>query len=155
MKTRVKTNIYLQISPIFPSWCLSDTTHLHCLVFPTDFYPCLCYAFCISPLVFLITHPIAPFYFHPLSLLGAFLSRKCERQWKCWPLSPVWLFAVLWTVDRQAPLSMELTRQEYWSGLPFPSPGDLPNPGIEPGLTALQADSLPPEPPMKVEKTHM
>ena len=45
----------------------------------------------------------------------------------------------------QAPLSMEFSRQEYWSGLPFPSPGDLPNPGIEPGSPALQADSLPTE----------
>ena len=43
----------------------------------------------------------------------------------------------------QAPLSMELSRQEYWSGLPFPSPGDLPNPGIKPVSPALQADSLP------------
>ena len=50
-----------------------------------------------------------------------------------------------WTVARQAPLSMGFSRQEYWSGLPFPSPGDLPNPGIEPGCPALQADSLPTE----------
>ena len=42
----------------------------------------------------------------------------------------------------QAPLSMEFPRREYWSGLPFPSPGDLPDPGIEPGTPALQADSL-------------
>ena len=48
-----------------------------------------------------------------------------------------------WTVACQAPLSMEFSRQEYWSGLPFPSPGDLPDPGIEPGSPALQADSLP------------
>ena len=47
-----------------------------------------------------------------------------------------------WTVARQAPLSMEFSRQEYWSELPFPSPGDLPDPGIEPGSRALQADSL-------------
>ena len=46
-----------------------------------------------------------------------------------------------WTVARQAPLSMGFSRQEYWSGLSFPSPGDLPNPGIEPGSPALQADS--------------
>ena len=43
-----------------------------------------------------------------------------------------------WTVARQAPLSMEFSRQEYWSGLPFPFPGDLPNPGIEPGFPALR-----------------
>ena len=61
-------------------------------------------------------------------------------------LSCVWLFATLWTVACQAPPSMGFSRQEYWSGLPFPSPGDLPNPGIEPGSPALQADSLPSEP---------
>ena len=49
-------------------------------------------------------------------------------------------------VTHQAPLSMEFSRQEYWIGLPLPSPGDLPNPGIEPGSPALQTDSLPPEP---------
>ena len=57
--------------------------------------------------------------------------------------SPVQLFMTPWTVAYQAPLSMEFSRQEYWSGLPFPSPGDLPDPGIEPGFPALQADSLP------------
>ena len=56
-------------------------------------------------------------------------------------------FATLWTIACQAPLSMEFSRQECWSGLPFPSPGDLPDPGIEPGSPALQADSLPSEPP--------
>ena len=48
-----------------------------------------------------------------------------------------------WTVARQAPQSMEFSRQEYWSGLPWPSPGDLPNPGIEPGSPSLEADSYP------------
>ena len=50
-----------------------------------------------------------------------------------------------WTVARQAPLSMGFSRQEYWSGLTFPSPGDLPDPGLEPGSPALQANSLPAE----------
>ena len=54
-----------------------------------------------------------------------------------------------WTVARQAPLSMEFPRQEYWSGLPFASPRDLPHPGIEPGSPSLQADSLLSEPPGK------
>ena len=49
----------------------------------------------------------------------------------------------LWTVARQAPLSMGFPRQEYWRGLPFPSPGDLPNAGIDRGAPALPADSLP------------
>ena len=48
-----------------------------------------------------------------------------------------------WTVALQVPLSMEFSRQEYWSGLPLSSPGDLPNPGIEPRSPSLQADSLP------------
>ena len=52
-----------------------------------------------------------------------------------------------WTLTREAPLSMGFSRQEYWSGLPFPSPADLPNPGVEPESPALQADSLPSEPP--------
>ena len=51
-----------------------------------------------------------------------------------------------WTIAYQAPQSMEFSRQEYWSGLPFPSPEDLPNPEIEPGSPALQADALLSEP---------
>ena len=57
--------------------------------------------------------------------------------------------ATPWTVACQAPLSMELSWKEYWSGLPFPSPGDRPNPGIKHLSPALQADSLPSEPPGK------
>ena len=52
-------------------------------------------------------------------------------------LSRVRLFVIIWTVARQAPLSMGFSRQEYWSGLPVPSPGDLPDPGIEPESPAL------------------
>ena len=57
-------------------------------------------------------------------------------------LSRVWLFATPWTVACQAPLSVGFSRQEYWSGLPFPSPGDLPNPGIEPRSPALYTDAF-------------
>ena len=57
-------------------------------------------------------------------------------------LSHVQLFVTPWTVTWQAPLSMGFYRQEYWSGLPFPSLGGLPDPGIEPASPALQADSL-------------
>ena len=64
-------------------------------------------------------------------------------------LSRVQLFVTPWTVAYQAPPSVGFSRQEYWSGLPFPSPGDLPNPGIELGSPALQADALPSEPPGK------
>ena len=60
---------------------------------------------------------------------GCLLDHLCTRV--C-PLSPVWLFSTLWTIARQAPPSMGFSRQEYWSGLPCPSPGDLPDPGMEP-----------------------
>ena len=61
-------------------------------------------------------------------------------------LSHVRLFVTPWTVAHQAPQSMEFPRQEYWGGLPFPFPGDLPDPGIEPWSPSLQADTLPCEP---------
>ena len=64
-------------------------------------------------------------------------------------LSCVQLFATLWTVAHQAPPSMGFSRQEYWSALPFPSPRDLLDPGIEPRSPALQADALTSKPPGK------
>ena len=64
---------------------------------------------------------------------GDLVAKSCST-----PVTP-------WTVARQAPLSMGFSRQEYWSGLPFPSPGNLPDPGIKPRSPALQADSLPTE----------
>ena len=72
-------------------------------------------------------------------LIGLFLKVKS--------LSRVRLFVTPWTGAHQAPPCIEFSRQEYWSGLPFPSPGDLPDPGVEPESPALQADALPPEPP--------
>ena len=63
------------------------------------------------------------------------------------------LFVTLWTVAHQVPPSMGFSRQEYWSGLPFPSPGDLPNPRIEPRSPALQADALTVELPGKPKNT--
>ena len=62
--------------------------------------------------------------------VGGLVSKSCPT------------LAIPWTVDCQAPLSMGFSRQDYWCGLPFPSPGDLLNPGMEPGSPALQADSL-------------
>ena len=64
-------------------------------------------------------------------------------------LSRAQLLATPWTVAYQVPPSMGFSRQEYWSGLPFPSPGDLPDPGIEPRSPTLQVDALPAEPPGK------
>ena len=60
-----------------------------------------------------------------------------SKKWKCWSVSHVQLFATAWTVARQTPLFMEFSRQEYWSGYPFPSLGDLPNPGVKPGSPAF------------------
>ena len=71
------------------------------------------------------------------------------------PLSRVRLFGTPWMVAYQAPRSMEFSRQEYWSGLPFPFPGDLPNPGIEPRSPALQTDALLSEPPGKPENSNI
>ena len=78
---------------------------------------------------------------HESNVLSVFFAMKVKS------LSHVWLFVTPWTIAPQSPPSMGLSRQEYWSGLPFPSPGDLPNPGVELGSPALQADSLPSEPP--------
>ena len=76
---------------------------------------------------------------------GSSLSLKVKVKVKS--LSRVWLFATPWTVAHQAPPSMGFSSQEYCSGVPFPSPGDLPNPGIEPRSPAFQADTLTSEPP--------
>ena len=72
------------------------------------------------------------------------VERKKVKSFSC-----VQLFVTPWTVAYQAPPSMVFSRQEYWSGLPFPSLGDLPDPGIQPRLPVLQADTLPSEPPGK------
>ena len=79
--------------------------------------------------------PVHLFLLSPLFQLHMF-----ESKWKCWSFSSVWLFVTLWTVACQASLSMGFSRQGYCSGLPFPSPGDLPDLGIEPGPSELQAD---------------
>ena len=81
-------------------------------------------------------------------LITRALSWQCHRL-LVKLLSRIWLFATPWTVAHQTLPSMGFSRQEYWSGLPFPSLGDLPDPGIEPGFPALQADALLSEPPGK------
>ena len=86
------------------------------------------------------TYALLALLYHPTlkeaPTLG--LAVACEVK----SLSRVRLFVTPWTVAYQAPPSMGFSRQEYWSGLPFPSPGDLPNPGIEPRSPAFQADAL-------------
>ena len=80
---------------------------------------------------------------------GGRLSEPERKKVKMKSLSRLRLFATPWTLTCQAPLSVGFSRQEYWSGLPFSSPGDLPHPAIEPGSPALRADALPCEPPGK------
>ena len=77
-----------------------------------------------------------------LSLIQNFSWDSNNLLVKVKSLTRVQLFVTLWTVAHQAPQSMGFSRLEYWSGMPFPSPGDLPNPGIEPGSPALEADAL-------------
>ena len=80
---------------------------------------------------------------NPSEPLGVWRSSEVKS------LNHVRLFATPWAVAYQAPLSMGFSRQQSWSGLPFPSPGHLPNPGIKPRSPALQTDALPSEPPGK------
>ena len=80
----------------------------------------------------------------------ALISYASKVKVKVKSLSRVRLFVIPWTVAYQAP-SMRFSRQEYWSGLPFPSPDDRPDPGIEPGSPALRADALTAEPPGKLK----
>ena len=77
-------------------------------------------------------------YYLPCKFRDTVFIYVCEKS-----LIHVWLFVIPWIVACQTPLSMRFSRQEYWSGLPFPFPGDLPDPGIKPRSPALQADSLP------------
>ena len=83
--------------------------------------------------------------FLPSHLLFYYQSLKVKVKL----LNRVPLFGIPWTIAHQAPPAMGFSRQEYWSGLPFPSPGDLPDLGIEPRSPALQADALTSEPPGK------
>ena len=83
-----------------------------------------------------------PWILQARTLEWAAISFSNAWKWKVKvkSLSRVRLLATPWTVAYQAPPPMEFSRREYWSGVPFPSPGDLPNPGIEPRSPALQAD---------------
>ena len=76
---------------------------------------------------------------------SVFWQSKLKRM-SVWSLSPVWLFVTPWVAAHQDPLSVGFSRQEYWSGLPFPAPEDLPEPRAEPMSPALRACSLPTEP---------
>ena len=101
---------------------------------------------------------IRPDYSENQEIIHQIIKSKCLKfkskclktlalKMKVKSLSRVQLFATPWTVAYQALTSMGFSRQECWNGLPFPSPGDLPNPGIEPRPPEVQADTLPSEPP--------
>ena len=111
-------------------------------------------SFTRSLILFMAVPPWGPNCF-PKDRLPTTQSLLGERKWMKWSevksLSRVRLFATPWTIDYQAPLSMGSSRQEYWSGLLFPFPGDLPDSGIEPEFPALQTDALPSESPGKWE----
>ena len=85
---------------------------------------------------------------------GILTHQKSETESASHSALHVQLFATPWTAAHQAPRSMQFSKQEYWSGLLFPSPGHLPDPGIEPGSPALQADSLLSEPSEKTLPTY-
>ena len=103
------------------------------------------------PVLFLIGKWIITAWVHQQTQdVNHFMASKVERKVSRSVVSDS--FATPWTVAYQAPPSMGFSKQGYWSGLPFPSPGDLPNPGIEPGSPKLQADALPSEPPINFLK---
>ena len=115
----------------------------------------MCMFQCYSPNP---SHPLLPL-FHQVCALCLHLSLlnrvplipflPLNNKVKVKSLSRIRLSATPWTVAYQAPASMGFSRQEYWSGLPFPSPGDLPDPGIEPWSPSLQGDALTSQPPGK------
>ena len=125
---------------------ISDLNHLFTALLPHTLFFFLGVYFYLAPVlnkqtVFLPWSPIVSRWISNNKLLSEMKS-----------LSPVQLFETLWSVAHQAPLSMGFSRQEYWSGLPFPSPGYLPNSGIEPVSSTFQADTLTSEPPEKPNK---
>ena len=82
-------------------------------------------------------------------MINASRDNLFHMEWHLAVLSHVWLLVTPWTVAHQPPLSMEFSRQAYWSRLPFPPPGDLPHPGIEPAPPALAGGFFTTEPPGK------
>ena len=99
-------------------------------------------------------YPLVPSSWIMLKKMKETKSHHSNVKVKAKLLSRVRLFVTLWTVAHQTPPSMGFSRQEYWSGLPFPSPGDLLEPGMEPESLELQADALPSESPGKPIRTY-
>ena len=139
-------SLHCSLKKAYLSLLLFGTLHSDGYIFP--FLLCLLLLFFSQLFISFLKQP---FCLAALLFLGMILvtASFTMLKVKVKSVSPVWLFATPWTVAYQAPPSMGFSRQEYWSGLPFPSPGDLPYPGIEPGSPALQADALTSEPPGK------
>ena len=161
MKHLLVSLIFLMRSLVFPILLFSSIS-LHCslkaylslLLFGTLHSDGYIFPFllCLLLLFFsqlFISFLKQPFCLAALLFLGMILvtASFTMLKVKVKSVSHVRLFATPWTVAYHAPLSMGFSRQEYWSGFPFPSQGDLPNPGIEPGSPAFQADTLTSEPP--------
>ena len=130
---------------------------MHCVYVPQLSYPFICWwSSRLLPCPGYYKECCDEHWGMHVSFNSGFLGVYAQK-WGCWvvwqfwsevnSLSHVRLFATAWTVASQAPLSMGFSRQEYWSGLPFPPPGDLRNPGIEHWSPAWQADALSYEPP--------
>ena len=138
----------------YPWFCLGTVTYVYALITLIGFklYSSPTKLLRIKPSMSLLQFPVflAPFRPH-FSWLNPSYVVSGPWKWKVKVklLGRVWLFVTPWTVAHQAPLSMGFSRQGYWSGLPFPSPGDLPSPGIEPRSPALKADTLTSELPEK------
>ena len=117
---------------------------IFCLYFQRDIYLYVCSKHCKMS----AQCPCSPFFLPEYELSSEICSMHptCLHGPSVQSLSRVQLFAAPQTVAYQAPLSMGFSRQQYWSELPFPSPGDLPNPGLEPRSPTLQTDTLPSEP---------
>ena len=98
---------------------------------------------------FVPSDPFSPFYLPPPHTSGNHWSVLCISACMLSHFTHIHLLLTLWTVARQAPLSVEFPRQEYWSGVPFPPPGDLPDPGIEPTSPAFAGRFFSTEPPWK------
>ena len=116
---------------VFFKDCILGSLSLFFLTFPTNSFT--------FPLFFLCTHLSCQPWNHPYHLPYHLLHSHHSRP-SVQLLSHVWLFATPWTVTHQAPPTMGFSRQDYWSGLPVPSPGDLPDSGIEPRSPTLRAD---------------
>ena len=114
LKTKGKCLIEKGSTGDFPGGPVVKSPYFQCR--GCGFYLCVCVCVCVCARARSVTQ-LCPALFDPLSC--------------------VWLFAIPWTVAYQAPTSMGFSRPEYWSGLPFPSPEDLPDPGIKPGSPTL------------------